>query len=491
MKARYLILFAAILALLISHSCRKDELLTDTSANLNFSEDTVYFDTVLSTLGSITQYFLIYNPYEQPVEVENIYLAKGSDSFFRLNLDGEKGRSFSKVFIPAKDSLFVFVEVTIDPLDENSPLLIKDSVIFEINSNTQDVKLIAYGQDVNIFNGEIFETQTWTSEKPYLITNSAALDSNEVLTIEEGTHIYLTSKSNLIIWGRVEAQGTFENPIVFSGARLDGYYEESAGQWGTIFFDEMSTDNVLEHVIIKNSTAGIRIGNPGEDTKSSLELRNCMILNSSSVGIWAFNGTIDAYNTIVADGGSLAILFQMGGTYNFYHCTISNISAYYPNPIIGYESRSLPSVIFSNYYDWYDFDTDYRVIDVTYPIDMEVNFFNSIIYGNKPSELYYDSVSDASLNYSFSNNLIKMHSDSLAYFDTLQFESVIFNEDPAFINDSISLGDYNFELDSNSAAINAGSLKLIQGIPQLEFDIKGNPRTGDGYPDLGAYERLE
>ena len=105
--------------------------------------------------------------------------------------------------------------VTIDPLNENNPLLIKDSVVCMVNSNQQDVKLLAYGQDVHLFKGEIFETQTWINDKPYLIVNSAALDSNEMLTIEPGTQIFLTHNSSLIVWGKIQAFGTYENPIIF------------------------------------------------------------------------------------------------------------------------------------------------------------------------------------------------------------------------------------------------------------------------------------
>lgn len=469
-------------------ACQDDDLLTD-DIELGFSTDTVYFDTVLSTLGSVTHYFLIYNDYNQTVEIERIYLASGDESYFRLNLDGDSGNVFKNIKIPAKDSLFVFVEATIDPLDENSPMLIKDSVVFETKSDQQDVKLIAYGQDVHVFNGEIFKTQTWTNDKPYLIINSAAIDSNELLTIEPGTHIYLTNTSSLLVWGRIEAIGTYEDPIVFTGARFDGRYEESAGQWRTIYIDEKSTGNIMEHVIIKNATAGIQVGYPDTENKASLELRNCMILNSSALGLFAFNSTINAYNTIFADFGSLALYIQMGGHYNFYHCVISNVSAYYPGFYENaYKPRSLPSVFFTNYFDWFDLDEEYRIQEVTFPVDIEVNFYNSIIYGTRESELYFDTLSEAGLDYRFDHCLLKIHADSIASFDDNHLISLIINEDPAFVNDSISLDDYDFQLQENSVAIDAGDPELIQGIPQLEYDFKGNLRSGDDAPDLGAYE---
>jgi hypothetical protein len=219
-----------------------------------------------------------------------------------------------------------------------------------------------------------------------------------------------------------------------------------------------------------------------------------MILNSASVGIYTFNSRIDAYNTVIADCGSISVLIQMGGTYNFYHCTLSNYSAYYPATNYyrdRYKPRNYPSLIFSNYFDWYDLDMDYRIIDVTWPIDLELNFVNSIIYGNKASEIFYDSLELAGLDYTFDHCLLKMHADSVAYFDTTRLVSIIYNEYPAFVNDSLVNGEYNFELTSESPAINAGDPAKIESIPQLESDFNGNPRLVDGQPDLGAYEHIE
>ncbi|MBN1952129.1 MAG: right-handed parallel beta-helix repeat-containing protein [Bacteroidales bacterium] len=488
MRNSLIAVLSGFLLIIFLSDCQNDGVMVD-DFQLGFSADTVYFDTVLTTLGSVTHHFQIYNPENQPVEIDHIFLARGQESFFRLNLDGTPGREFSKVIIPARDSLFLFVELTIDPLDESNPVLIKDSVVFETKSGLQDVKLLAYGQDVHVFNGEIFKTQTWTKEKPYLIVNSAALDTNEVLTIEPGTKIYLTSTSSLLIWGQIQAHGTYDEPIIFSGARFDGRYEESAGQWRTLYIAEGSKDNVLEHVIIRNATAGIQVGYPDREKQAAVELRNCMILNSSSLGIFSFNSIINAYNTVIADCGSIGIYIQMGGTYNFYHCTLSNVSAYYPDFFENaYKARSLPTLMFKNYFEWYDFDEEFRYFEDTLPGDVEVNFYNSIIYGTSVSEIYFKKNDMAGMSYLFDHTLMKLHADSLKYFNPAQMVSNIYNRDPGFLNDSIVLGDYDFNLSDTSVAIDAGSLVRIQGIPQLEYDFTGKLRTVDGAPDLGAYE---
>ncbi len=483
--------FVSLTAILIL-GCKEEELIKESSAHLYFSTDTVYFDTILTSLGSVTRRFKIYNLHEQAIEISDLYLAKGSSSFFRLNVNGEKGNRHKNIVIPADDSIYVFVEITLDPLDASNPLIVKDSVICLTNGNFQDVKLMAYGQDVNFFRNEIIKTQTWSSEKPYLIVDNLIIDSTEVLTIEPGTVIYLHNYSSLVVWGRLEAKGTFEDPILFTSARFDGEYENSAGQWGTIYIHPRSTGNLLEYVTIRNANAGLQVGYPDADTKSSVVLRNCMILNSASLGIYSFGGTITAYNTIVADCGMMALGLFMGGNYSFYHCTISNVSAYYPGYYQGgYKGRSFPSLYFSNYYDWIDLDEEFRIIDVSLERDLNLNISNSILYGVRAQEVYKDSISSSEFNFYFDHCLIKNHIDSLSYDDAEHFNSIVLNENPNFVNDSIVHGEYNFQLDTLSPAKDSADILIIQENPLLEYDYTGNSRIADGPPDIGAYERYE
>ena len=473
-------------------SCQKDELITDQGAMLSFSTDTVYFDTILSTLGSPTQIFKIYNPHNQPIEIQELYIAGGNTSYFRLNVDGTKGNRHSNIIIPRKDSIFVFTEATIDPLDANNPLVIKDSIIFKTNNNYQDIKLIAFGQDVNLINRQFLKTQTWTNEKPYLIIYGAAIDKNEILTIEPGTRVFMHNYASLQVRGKLDAIGTLEEPIIFSGDRFDGRYEQSAGQWGALGFDSTSRGSVLEHVIIQNSIVGIQVGYPNDNSNSQVELRNCIISNCAAFGIYAFGAEILASNTIIADCAQSAIICLMGGNYDFYHCTISNVSAFYPGYYKGgYKARATPSLFFRNYFDWYDFDNDYRIIEVQRSRDISLNFYNSILYGALSQEIHYDSISTVQTSYRFDHCLIKNHPDSLNYNDPARFNEIILNEDPYFVNDSIVIADYDFHLIDSSRAIDAGDLELVKNVVGLEYDFEGNSRIEDGLPDLGAYEYHE
>jgi len=56
---------------------------------------------------------------------------------FRFNIDGEPGPVVEDIEIMAHDSLFLFLNATIDPNDANTPFIIDDSIIFLVNGKTQ------------------------------------------------------------------------------------------------------------------------------------------------------------------------------------------------------------------------------------------------------------------------------------------------------------------------------------------------------------------
>ena len=110
----------------------------DSESRLAFTLDTVYFDTVFTTIGTVTKSFRIKNPHNQFIKIDEIYLAGGSSSVFRINVDGVPGTTFSNMEIAPKDSMFVFVEATLDPNGLDDILRIQDSVVFLTNGNLQD-----------------------------------------------------------------------------------------------------------------------------------------------------------------------------------------------------------------------------------------------------------------------------------------------------------------------------------------------------------------
>lgn len=98
---RYLLYL--FIAVLLFNSCKKeDDFNTSQSFSLRFSTDTILFDTIFTTIGSTTEFLLVYNDENKPVKISSIRLANGNSSLFRLNVDGTPGKIFNDIEIGKK-----------------------------------------------------------------------------------------------------------------------------------------------------------------------------------------------------------------------------------------------------------------------------------------------------------------------------------------------------------------------------------------------------
>jgi hypothetical protein len=488
MKFKYL-LFAGTVLLVLFFSCKKNEPIVNPDAKLGFSADTVLFDTIFTTIGSTTKSFRVYNKLNQPVTIDRITLAGNQGSRFRLNINGRMTNELENVEIAAKDSIYIFVAVTLNPSQQNEPMVVQDSVVFLSNGNTQDVKLIAFGQDVHLVNGEILKSQTWFNDKPYLVYNSMLVDSLETLTIERGTRIHFHKGSSLLVKGTLVVNGTLEEPVSFLGDRLEHQYDEYPGQWGRwmeledggiyilggIHFLNGSRDNVIDHAIIKNAMKGIQTDTLANPAKPTLTISNTRIENMSVAGIYAQSSTIMASNCLIANCGSWCVALTLGGSYEFYHCTISNNNNFF----LG--NRSEPSVMLNNFYVYKGTAYVYHLYNAL--------FANCIITGSRPMEIgFVNTIKNkpvpGQFNYIFDHCLVTV--DTMNTSDESKWIGVIKNLYPRF--DSITLTYRDYRLDTLSPAKDKANPVFSNYFP---LDMLGINRLSDAGPDIGAYERQE
>lgn len=459
----------AVLSLHSLSQCTKKEFATSRSSVLAFSTDTLSFDTVFTSFGSTTQYFKVYNQHSKHLKIDNVRLGKASSSSFSLNVNGYASDHVTDLEIAPNDSLFVFVEVTIDPNNSNNALIEKDSVIFESNGNAQNIKLEAYGQDVVLVDGKVLKTQTWTNKKPYLILNSALVDTLETLTIEAGATLHFGAESKLYVLGTLNAKGTQHDSIVFRTSRTDYTYHDVPGLWGGIWLLPGSVNNVMNHTIVQNAEIGIRADSLIAGKKPTLELHNSRIEHHTVAGLYAQGSRIVSTNSVFADCGYYAISLQIGGEYNFYHCTVANYWLY--------TNRTTPSVIVRNYY------VDVNNILQLRPI-LAANFHNCVLYGNKQNELLLDLVPETDANFLFDHCLVRVAPES-NYLDLSPFSTSIFNQQPLFQD----IAKYNYRPSPQSPIIGAAATQTIQQLPTwLAKDIENNQRLTDNKADIGAYE---
>jgi len=463
--------------ILIIFGCRKDVAITDNSAKITLSTDTIVFDTVFTSIGSTTRILKIVNSYNQKIVISSIKLGGGLNSQFRINVDGIPCVEIHNVEIPAKDSIYVFVKVTVNPNNINSPLVINDSILFETNGNPQQVNLVAWGQDAYYYYpnpGSFYSiipcNSTWTNDKPHVIYGYAVVDSACTLNIEAGTRVHL--HNNAVLWvykdGTLHVNGTLINPVTFQGDRLEQDYKELPGQWGEIWLSAGSIDNTINYAIIKNGIIGLQV-DTFAGSNPTLTMTNTIIENMTDVGIYGRGSKIVADNCVIGNCGVYAVALTIGGSYNFRHCTIGN----YWN----YNTRQTSSLLLNNYYKDVN---DYIQIR---PL-VKATFENSIIYGNLENEITLDTTIYGGLfNYYFDHCLLQT---GLSMTNPSHFSVCV----KSAINPFADPTNNDYTHSAGSAAVDAGSSIITNTPPALMFDILGHSRNLGTAPDIGAYERV-
>ncbi|MCD4681588.1 MAG: hypothetical protein K8S00_14495, partial [Bacteroidales bacterium] len=293
-KTHQLFLQSGIILLLVIlsfQSCKKDDFIDNNpSLKLEFSTDSILFDTIFTTVGSATLQLKVYNRHDNTIMISSIRLEGGNASFFRINVDGYPSINVADIEIASKDSLYIFIHLTIDPNNTNNPMVVTDQIVFETNGNIQDVDLVAWGQDAYFYYYNIISSDfEFINDKPHVVYGYVVVDSACTLNIQEGTKVYMHSNSFLYVYrdGTLKINGTLDNPVTIQGDRLESYYQDIPGQWNWIWLSAMSIDNEINYAIIRNGVRGVQIDTVGNSPNPTLRINNTIIENMLSTGIFA------------------------------------------------------------------------------------------------------------------------------------------------------------------------------------------------------------
>lgn len=504
----YILLFLLGFAVSLT-SCRNDFEFESSTGNLRFSKDTVYLDTVFTNIGSSTYTLKVYNKSNKNISIPKVQLAKGEASKYRMMVDGIPGKVFDNVELLAKDSMFIFVEVTANVIDANTTdFLYTDQILFGEGSNTQKVELVTLIQDAIFLYPQKFSNGTtetlpigndeiygfyldendaingnelhWTNSKPYVVYGYAAVPSNKTLVVDAGARVHFHAESGLIVANNasIHVNGThsttadLENEVIFEGDRLEPDFSEIPGQWGTIWLTQGSTNNQLSNLTIKNATVGLLVtGNDGT-ASPTLTLENTQIYNCSNVGILARTGAIEGKNVVINKSGQASFAGSFGGSYEFTHCTFAN---YWSTP-------NQTAIVLD----------DYIKTTSGYTIEplVKANFKNCIIYGSSNLSLNIQKKgTTTAFNYNFDHCLIKFadFSNQFTSNPLYQFSNVnLFTSCLIATNSSINKPDFENPL-RNKLII--GQNSAAKGTAKTQYstfnDLLNRNRTSP--TDMGAY----
>jgi hypothetical protein len=495
MKKILLLLALASIAL---YSCRKETPIAGSGVELRFSTDTVFLDTVFRSVGSSTYNLKVFNPTDESVIIDDIRLGRNQSSKYRINVDGQPGNNHKGVEILPKDSIYIFIEVTLTELGSFPGLLYTDSILFNNKGTEQNVKLVTlardayfhYPTDFLVISDVVIPYSMVTNnppllwDKPHVFYGYGIID--EAIDIPTGAELYFHNNSGLLVLedGQLTVGQTMGagDSVTFTGDRLEPFYEDVPGQWGGvlggIYFAQGSTGNRINNTVIKNATTAIRLDSVG-DLDDQLTISNSYILNSSRVGIYGGYGNVIGLNTVVANSG-LHLLYAFGGNYEFIHCTFANFW--------NQATRNTAGVTLTNYLDIQNEDnsTTRIVRDLN-----SASFGNCMVVGNNRQELAILKDNQGMLNYEFRSAILDVDESvspadrSFDWNDDQFFKNkILINADPDFVNTDRN----QYRLDSLSQAVNQGNVFDGSDVRLNAQDIRGNSRS-NGIPDLGAFER--
>ena len=444
---------------------------------LEFSCDTVSFDTLFSEVMSPTAKFLVHNRNDKSLLISNVQLACGGASPFSVLVDGQYGTAMSNLEIRARDSLYVLASVTVDRNGGDVPLMVKDSLLFTLESGVQqDVLLLAYGRDVTFMHGIDIPADSTLAAGHYVVYDSLTVSQGATLSLQPGTTLYFHDKAFMKVSGRLVAEGTAAAPIVFRGDRTDRMfhylpYDRIPGQWDGVVFTSTSNDNRLAHCDIHSANYGIRV-EQGDTAVQRITIESSRVQNFHGNALELVMSRATALNSLFANAQGNCVKV-VGGDVEFVHCTIAN------------------------FYVW-------RQRDVALALHNSIEgapaplrgalFANCVIAGSKEDEVmgYLTNLGDTvpnPVNYRFENSLINTIDVADSCFVNIRYDSLDvapFGKEHFRLIDH-DVFDYDFHLTTESTARGMASDEYLESLP---VDIDGVPRTA-GAVDAGCFQYVE
>lgn len=463
-------------------SCWDDEVYSVSSTQgLEFSKDTIAFDTIMTGMATNTYTFQVYNRGEKALRLPQVYLESGKDSPFRVNVDGtflENGAA-TDFEVSGGDSLRVFLFLNAPERDQDHPFEITDKLIFQTEGGVrEEVVLNAYGQDViRLKDKYVKDELILSANRPYHLTDSLIVEPGATLMLDKGVRLYFHTNASLVVRGTLLALGEQNAPILMRGDRLgymfsDQPYDRIPGQWGGIVFETGSYGNIIDHCDIHSGFYGIRCDS-SDVSVPVLFMENSIVHNVTGDALNVRHSQVYVGNSQITNAGGNCVTLR-GGHTTFVHCTIGNFYAF-----AGGRGVALD---FANYEG-----------DVRLPLHSAA-FYNCIVTGYSADDIMgsqSERYPEDAFNYYFHHCLLNTPEFedpriSHCYWDSN--DQAVYREknfSPDFDLDKLI---FTFGLHEESQAIGTADSEITKEFyPQ---DLKGHDRFSEGAPDLGCYERV-
>lgn len=485
MRIKFLLPLLTLLAV----ACSDYESFSDNpDYRLAFSQDTIAFDTLISTIPSSTKTLYAFNNNGNGMRINTIQLENGTASHFRVNVDGRflSGGIWHNFEVLRHDSLVIRIEMTPPEAGTNEPLYFKDRLLFTLENGAQQSVVLSGGAiDAYIErDGIIIDSdETLLTDKPYVIYDSLVVKPGATLTLTEGTTLMFHDKAALHVYGKLLVKGSLEKPVVLRGDRMDHMfdyllYDNTPSRWEGIIIHRGSYGNELFHCDLHSSCFGIICEDTQElmpdETKPSVTIDCSVLHNIGGDGLQFNNCVSKVTNTQISNTLGHTVNLN-GGSHTFVYCTVAQ---FYPFTSNRGNALNLVSCAEGE----------------EYGLLRKAHFINSVITGYGEDVIMGENIpSDGSCNYLFHYCFL----NTPVVDDIEHFVGCIFDRDKESEDEEKLVRDENFTLFDTENFIYDFTPKAESQIRSLAdksypdvpvYDMKGISRLNDEGPDAGCYE---
>ena len=485
MKLKFLLPLLTLLAA----ACSDYESFSDNPGfRLEFSQDTIAFDTLISTIPSSTKTLYAFNNNGNGMRITTIQLEGGAKSLFRVNVDGRylADGIWHDFEVLKHDSLVIRIEMTPPEVGTTEPLYFQDKLHFLLENGTQQTVVLSGGSiDAYIQRGGLIidEDMMLLTDKAYVIYDSLVVNPGVTLTLTEGTRLMFHDKAALHVYGRLLVEGTLEKPVVLRGDRMDHMfdyllYDNTPSRWEGVIIHHGSFGNVLTYCDLHSSLFGIICEDTEEvkpdETNPSVTLDCCILHNIGGDGLQFNNCVSKVTNTQISNTLGHTVNLN-GGIHDFVYCTLAQFYPFVANRGDGLHLVSSA-------------DGD------EYGLLRKAHFINCVITGYGEDVIMGENIpQDGSCDYLLHHCFL----NTPPVDDEEHFVGCIFdrdkkkNEEEKLVRqDNFVLFDtenffYDFTPKDSSMIRSLADPNHI-GLPQ--FDRLGVSRLADEGPDAGCYE---
>ncbi|MBO7118933.1 MAG: hypothetical protein J6W03_01275 [Bacteroidaceae bacterium] len=478
----------SMLALLVVACSNYESFSDNPSFRLEFSQDTIAFDTLISTIPSSTKTLYAFNNNGNGMRISTIQLEGGAASRFRVNVDGRYlvGGEWHDFEVLKHDSLVIRIEMTPPEVGTNEPLYFEDKLHFTLeNGAKQSVVLSGGSVDAYIQKGGLVvnEDMTLLTDKAYVIYDSLVVMSGATLTLTEGTTLMFHDKAALHVYGKLLVEGSIEKPVVLRGDRMDHMfdyllYDNTPSRWEGVVIHKGSFGNEFYQCDLHSSLFGIIVEDTEQvkpdETKPSVTLDCCILHNIGGDGLQLNNCVSKVTNTQISNTLGHTVNIN-GGSHTFTYCTLAQ---FYPFTANRGDGLHLVS------------SEDYG----EYGLLRKAHFINCVITGYGPDVIMGENIpQDGTCDYLFHHSFL----NTPPVDDEEHFMACVFDQDKKKNEEEKLVREDNFVLfdtenffydftPKDSSMIRSLADPNYAGIPA--FDRKGVSRLADEGPDAGCYE---